>query len=169
MKHQDLKDQITGSFLKKQYLEAFAIQSAYIEGLIKLHFDMKYLVSVASISDPPPFLLRMKRDFDKAPISKILTILKDSGNLSQENFELIQRYQRKRNETLHQLLDQFHAVDFEKTLEETYKLGKQIMEAGIFQSMQQVVDWMEESRIGPIDPRTSGENSSDGNKEASKV
>ncbi|MEK7471374.1 MAG: hypothetical protein AAB623_01850 [Patescibacteria group bacterium] len=42
MRRIELVDHIKGSYLKKQYLEAFLVQSAYIEGLLKIFADYKY-------------------------------------------------------------------------------------------------------------------------------
>ncbi len=42
MQHKELIDHIQGSILKKQYLEAFLVQSAYIEGLLKISVDYNF-------------------------------------------------------------------------------------------------------------------------------
>lgn len=42
MNREDLTNHIKGSYLKKQYLESFLVQSAYIEGLLKLLADYSF-------------------------------------------------------------------------------------------------------------------------------
>lgn len=149
MLHQELQDQFRGSFLKKQYLEAFAIQSAYIEGLITLYYDLKFTIELDMSTGPKALLNQYTKTFNRrVKISDIVSMLAGAQLITLEQKNELLAYQDKRNATLHKLLQEFHRSEFETDLKETYELGDKLIGTDKFKKIISLVDFMEKDRQG---------------------
>ena len=96
--YQHLVDQAEGAFLKKDFLEAFLIQSCVIEGVLKNYASMK-LSSLATQSSV------FKKKLDNFEFSRLIDDLFAVGKISDELYENLDKYRKKRNEVIHKLLE----------------------------------------------------------------
>lgn len=153
MKHQDLVDNIEGSYLKKNYLEAFLLQSAYIESLVKLFFDLNFSKYTSKNSSDKQdgdegrrklFLKTLNSHFDKTNIVEILRLLEASGLISKEQHNLLDKYRIKRNKVLHDIVFEMGAGTFESDLKGACDIGKIIVKSEEFVQMGTIVQKFEE-------------------------
>jgi len=166
MLHQELQNQFRGSFLKRQYLEAFAIQSAYIEGLIMLYYELSLAVELDDSTGSKKLLKQYIDVFDgRVGIAQVIKMLVGAEMLTKEEGKTLDGYRIKRNKTLHQLLAEFHRSEFEETLKQTYQIGDALIATEKFQIIASLVDDMEKYRRDPNPVNTN--NGTDITREAS--
>ena len=85
MKRTELVDHIKGSYLKRQYLEAFLVQSAYIEGLLKTFADYSFWLEMnEKIEAKNPLILETRNKLQKYGLNELIDFLFRSNLIDQE-------------------------------------------------------------------------------------
>lgn len=145
MKYQDSRDHIQGSHLMKHNLEAFLIQSAYIEGILKMLVDFQLFSQTEGKSheEDNKFLNAVKNDLDKYSLVGLVDLLKKAEIISGEQKNLLDQYRIKRNKTLHNLLKQITSENFENELLGVYDIGEKITTNEEFKRMEKLLDGIE--------------------------
>lgn len=145
MNYQDLRDHILGSHLMRHHLEAFLIQSAYIEGFLKYIADFHLFSETNGKShakEGDKLLCAVKTDIEKYSLSNLIRLLKRSNIITKEQSKLLDQYRQKRNRVLHDLLKEVTSDDFDKELVAVYKTGEKITLAKEFKHMEKLFDEM---------------------------
>ncbi|TSC70428.1 MAG: hypothetical protein CEO12_362 [Parcubacteria group bacterium Gr01-1014_46] len=117
--YQNLLDQAEGAYLKKEYLEAFLIQSCIIEGVIKNYASKKfsYLVEGNSL---------LKNKFENWDVSRLVDDLLLSGKIDNYLYKNLNAYRKKRNSVIHDLLSHEDKNLLDEELKKTYELGREM-------------------------------------------
>ncbi|OGZ72956.1 MAG: hypothetical protein A2908_00040 [Candidatus Staskawiczbacteria bacterium RIFCSPLOWO2_01_FULL_38_12b] len=105
------------AFLEKRYLEAFLIQSCLIEGVIK---SFAYLF-LKPIFESHPDLKQKSNSFE---LARLIDELFMAGKINNKLYENLNKYRKKRNQVIHQILKFKDEKVFEKELKEAYRLGR---------------------------------------------
>ena len=142
MKRQDLIDNIEGSRLKKQYLEAFLLQSTFIEALLRKVVENDLF---AAITYPILSQKFKSKAMDQDMLSKSRQVEYIEKRLQRQNlYETIEylcevdviskdlrkklhKYRDSRNEVLHNLVAKMSKEEFESELRELVDLGLDIL------------------------------------------
>ncbi len=155
MKRIDVINNIEGSRLKKQFLEAFLLQSAFIESLLKKLAEDDLLINV-TYKVILPELRKGNFNFN----SKQLDIIKDSL-LRQNQYELIEylfkvdiidkelrqnlhKYRENRNSILHDLVKEISDSGFEDRLQKLVTLGQEILSSNKMVEASEAIQKMED-------------------------
>ncbi|MCC2630845.1 MAG: hypothetical protein K0S38_654 [Candidatus Paceibacter sp.] len=138
MKRKDIIDNIDGSRLKKQFLEAFLLQSVFIESLLKKLIEIDLYENVTF-----KILREQMRKGDFTTKSKHAEYIEEKL-LRQNLFEIIEylfridvisgslkkdlhKYRELRNGVLHDLVGKMSKAEFEKELEGLVGTGQAIL------------------------------------------
>jgi len=157
MKHLDLRNDIEGSILKKHFLEAFLLQSAYIEALLKQLVDFSLWAATSGISESETapkehkkLLLAIRQNANRYTFNQLTMLLRDAGILDADQSKLLDEYRKKRNPVLHNLVREVttkETIDIE--LREICQKGKTLLESQQFQSVVDLIDWLEKKHEAP--------------------
>ncbi len=144
MKHRELTDHIKGSFLKRQYLEAFLVQGAYIESLLKLFADFNFF-QVADINDPnhPKILDATRDNIERMGLNDLINFLHKADLISSEQKNLLHTYRIRRNKMLHDLITEIKKDEFDAELRAICEKGNEIIEHKDFIRMAELIDFLE--------------------------
>lgn len=142
MKHRELIDHIQGSFLKRQFLESFLVQSAYIESLLKIYADYSYFIATGKKTDNK-ILNVVSGNIDKFSLNDLVKFLYKADLISQEQRDLLNIYRDRRNRMLHNLIKEIQNNDFEKELKEICEKGNEIIESKEILEIAELVDYIE--------------------------
>lgn len=149
MRHKELTDSINGSILKKDYLEAFLMQSAYLEAVLKYIADYNFFISLeAKIEDNPSgsiFYGEIRENFNKKSLYELTSFLYKVKIFDKELYEKINKYREKRNKILHDLVTQLLKDKFEQELEQTCSLGNLILSDKNFAHMIKLIEEIDSS------------------------
>jgi hypothetical protein len=141
MRHQDLTDNIKGSILKKDFLEAFLMQSAYLEGILKFIADYEFFISIKPQDDSKQkFFDEIAKNFNKKSFSEITNFLQRMGTFDAETCKKLNSYREKRNKILHNLVTEILNSQFDQDLKETCQLGNDILENENFSRMIEAIE-----------------------------
>jgi len=110
-------DQAEESFFKKNFLEAFLIQSCVIEGVLKDYASTK----LAPVVERSATLKKKSKNFEFA---RLLDELLLTGNINRDLYENLSKYKKKRNDIVHSILKHDDKKALNKELREAYKLGR---------------------------------------------
>ncbi len=159
MKRIDLINNIEGSRLKKQFLEAFLLQGAYIEGLLKklVENDLASSISI------PLMIENFKRhgeDIDYLTDTKQVGYIKEKilGQTLYEHIEYLYKmsiidkklqnnlhaYRVRRNEVVHDLVSNIYKASFEGDIEDLVTLGLGVLDEPVLVSAAESVQRAEE-------------------------
>ncbi len=148
MKRKDLFNQTEGAYLRKNYLEAFVIQSAYIESLLrelindKLHYHLPN-----NICQRCAFMGAVRKRLVGTSLQSLIDILYEGKFIDKEERKRLFIYKTKRNKILHGLLDHIGLPNFDKELAETYEAGRDVLKNPKMQRLEEVIDARDEDRI----------------------
>ncbi len=144
MKHIELTNHIRGSILKQQYLEAFLVQGAYIESLLKLHADFSFFVETNKIKDSE-IINELRTEVSNYSLYKLIEFLNKTklikGTLAQD----LHHFRAKRNKVVHDLLTEIYDDSFEEDLKEICALGEAIVTSEEFKSILSIVEYQDET------------------------
>lgn len=145
MKHRELTDHIKGSFLKRQYLEAFLVQSAYIESLLKLSADYSFFLATSKVRKPsPPKILEVvSRNLERMALNDLINFLYKAEVITKKQKDLLDEYRIRRNKMLHDLITEIQKDKFEVELREICEKGTLIIEDQAFIEMADLIDFLE--------------------------
>lgn len=166
MKHRELVNHIKGSFLKRQFLEAFLVQSAYIESLLKLYADFKFFEVTDGKSLKNKFLETLRGNIDKYSLNELINLLYKSDLISDEQRKLLNSYKDRRNRVLHDLIKEIRKNDFEKELEEICNKGNEVIENDKFKEMADILEEVTEKVMEEL--KSTNVEISDNNKKSIK-
>jgi hypothetical protein len=156
MRHQELKDNIDGSILKKDYLEAFLMQSAYLEAVLKYVADYYFYISLMPRKEKSgenvKFYKEMRDNFRNKGLYELVNFLNEAGVFNKTLTKDINSYREKRNKILHDLIRQFLKSDtFEQELEKTCVLGNKILKDKSFEKMVIIIEQIDKDLKEKID------------------
>lgn len=143
MNYQDLRDHIKGSHLMKHNLEAFFIQSAYVEGIFKIYADFSLFSETGGKSYENKLLMAIKKDLEKYSFANLIDLLKRANLLPEEQKQNLDDYRKKRNQVIHDLLSKVADSNFENELISAYEIGEKIMNAEKFKQIEIMLDDIE--------------------------
>jgi len=144
MRHEQLKNHIKGSFLKEEYLEAFLVQSAYIESFLKICADFNSWKSCGGRKmSEDPILVTMYHQIQRYNLNELIDFLYKSKLISEEQKKLLNNYREKRNRVLHDLIKEIAKETFEKELQETCVVGNKIIDGEEFKRIHSLIDYLE--------------------------
>lgn len=147
MRHEQLRNQIQGSILKEHYLEAFLVQSAYIEGLVRLYADYKYFDAfVYKREEKEKMIEIIAKRINDYNFYHLINFLYQSELLEDEERKVLDRYREKRNKVFHDLLTQIGMEKFEEELKKVCEDGNKIIDSKKFKRIGRLVDFMEKRR-----------------------
>jgi hypothetical protein len=148
MKHSQLRNHIQGSFLKEEYLEAFLVQSAYIESLLKVHVDFSCWKAAGGIKiDENPVSLAMYKATREYNLYQIIDFLYSAKLISEDLRTTLDSYRLNRNIILHDLIKEIiRKEDFEKELKNICETGNEIIGEEEFTKIIKLIDLMEKNR-----------------------
>ncbi len=127
-------------------LEAFLIQSAYLESLLKMFADYHFFIETQEKSFDNKLLGAVKKDLEKYSLANLVDLLKRADLISKNQKDLLDQYRQKRNRVLHDLLGQIATDSFEEELREVYQIGVKITESKEFKDIEEILDTIEEYR-----------------------
>ncbi|MFZ2167784.1 MAG: helix-turn-helix domain-containing protein [Minisyncoccia bacterium] len=156
MKKDELMGRIERYRDEGNILEAFVLQSAYIESLIKLFADIKLRISIKT--SEPKVIQSLKTKTDNYSLNELTKFLISCGWLPSEKKSLLDRYRTKRNKVLHDLLRQIRTKDFENEMQEVYKDGVEIISLTEFSVTDQFFGLIEKQSDGVIKHHQSNTN-----------
>jgi hypothetical protein len=150
MRHKELRDNIDGSVLKKDYLEAFLMQSAYLEGVLKYIADYNFFIylkpSKSSKDISENFYKEMRKDFGNKSLFDFINFLNKTGVFDDALKKQLHTYREKRNEVLHDLVGKIADKKFEKDIEDACRLGSSIFENKNFSKMINLIEEIDQER-----------------------
>jgi len=94
MKTKQLIGHMEGSFLKEQYLEAFLVQSAFIEGLIKSYTMFNFYLETKKVLDNSPMSRVFLDHFDRYGLYKLTEMLHESKHITGEQKKMLDEYRK---------------------------------------------------------------------------
>ncbi len=157
MKRQDVINNIQGSNLKKQFLEAFLLQSAFIESLLKQLIEDDFFQTVIfkvithpsqkSSLDEPKQITVVKERLLRQNLFEIIEYLVKVGVIDPGLKTKLHTYREKRNGVLHDLVGKMSLVDFEAELEGLVSMGTVILDDQAMVKASQAVQRNEEFRL----------------------
>ena len=166
MKRIDIEHNIEGSRLKKQFLEAFLLQSTYIEGLLKKIIEDEFSNNVSlpllmaefnkdnsKIPQPNKLIQSIEKKLLRQNLSEIINQLKDTKVIDDQSLiNKLHKYREDRNNILHSLVTSISEDDFDRDIEKLVDLGKEILETEIMikgaESVQRKEDFTEVIKSG---------------------
>ncbi|MCE9644228.1 DUF4145 domain-containing protein [Candidatus Parcubacteria bacterium] len=146
MKNQELRNHIQGSVLKKQFLEAFLLQSAYLEAVVKMIVDFQVfrITKQNTNSELDKIAQEIRDTFTQKSLYSLIDFLFESGVLNEDLKKNLHAYRVIRNKILHDLVTQIFSQKFELEIEEACKLGNKILSDTRFTEMIEAIDTIEE-------------------------
>lgn len=148
MKTKQLLDHMEGSFLKEQYLEAFLVQSAYIESLLKSYTSFNFFLEIKGILDKKDNSVTevFYRKVDRYSLYELGNVLFEAGHINKNQKRILDEYREKRNKIVHDLLMKMKNGRFEEELKDTYMSGENILNNPKFKRMAQLQQNYEENK-----------------------
>lgn len=137
MKRQDVIDNIEGSRLKKQFLEAFLLQSTFIESLLKKLVEDDFFSNITyrvmaeeytkkNYSEPKQISF-IKEKLIRQNLYEIIDYLAKVEAIDGELKKKLHAYRESRNGVLHDLVGKMSRVEFETELEGLVAAGQVIL------------------------------------------
>lgn len=147
MQRKELSDHIKGSYLKRQHLEAFLVQSAYIEGLLKILADYSFWEEVSDkLLEGNKIMTELRIKIRKLGLNELINFLHKASLINDNQKKVLHKYREKRNQVLHDLVLEISEEKFDKELREVCKLGDQIINDDEFQRIEKILDEVEQRR-----------------------
>lgn len=154
MKHFQLINHIKGSFLKEEYLEAFLLQSIYIEAMVKTYAEYSFYDAIDKIAkrnvefeelESNKILLWKYEEIKTLTIMSVVLTLHKSELILDEQKKSLIKYIEQRNRIVHSLLEEMitQREEFENQLKEAYELGENMRDSEWFKKMVHLVDRIE--------------------------
>jgi acetate kinase len=147
MKHKELTNHIEGSFLKRQFLEAFLVQSAYIESLLKLYADYIFFNATDGKSYDDKVLNVLRGNVERYNLNDLISFFYKADLISKDQRKLLDSYRARRNKVLHDLIKEIRNDAFEKELEDICKTGTAIIEDSKFKKIAEILETVVEPTI----------------------
>ncbi len=145
MKRIELVNHIKGSYLKKEYLEAFLVQGAYIEGLLKLVADYHYWKEVSDkIIAGNRIIKELRQRIKRFNLNELIDFLFKCGIINQNQKQELHQYREKRNDVLHDLVRKISKEEFDKELRSACELGDKIISDDKFKEIEEFLDFIDE-------------------------
>lgn len=143
MKHTELTNHIRGSILKQQYLEAFLVQGAYIESLLKMHADFSLWLEINELKNSD-LIKTLRKDVSNYGLYRLIEFLRRSKLISDTLAQQLHIYRDKRNEIVHRLLDKIYSASFEQEMRLVCELGEKLTSSGEFSDILDIIASHEE-------------------------
>ncbi|HQT82942.1 MAG TPA: hypothetical protein PLW99_02215 [Candidatus Paceibacterota bacterium] len=118
MTFEDVEKNIEGSILKGLYLEAFLLQSAYIEGLLKNFAEFETWRAISYRRElegnVEKIVNSLRTDVTRFGFRKLIDFVHESGFLEDKDKSALHKYREIRNNIVHSLpiLPKFFAISF---------------------------------------------------------
>ncbi len=148
MNREDLTNHIKGSYLKKQYLESFLVQSAYIEGLLKLLADYSFWdQNKEKIKEGGKMILNLRKRVGELSLSELVKFLHESDLIDKEQKECLNKSRSKRNSVLRDLVSKLQNAELNNEIKEACDLGNEIITKDNFKTIEKIIDELEKIKI----------------------
>ncbi len=148
MNREDLTNHIKGSYLKKEYLESFLVQSAYIEGLLKLLADYSFWdQNKEKIKEGGKMILNLRKRVGELSLSELVKFLHESDLIDKEQKECLNKYRSKRNSVLRDLVSKLQNAELNNEIKEACDLGNEIITKDNFKTIEKIIDELEKIKI----------------------
>lgn len=148
MKHRELTDHIKGSFLKRQYLEAFLVQGAYIESLLKMFADLNFSSATRMHTvKGHDVIVAAREQLTEMGLYKLTVFIEQAGLISKEKFDQLDKYRIRRNKTIHDLIKEIKNKEFDAELKGVCEQGNKIIESEEFSKIGEMLDQMESEAL----------------------
>lgn len=125
MKWNELREKIIYYKDREMILEAFVLQSAYIESLIKLFTEIKFNISIKN--GDLKTVSALEKQVNDYTLFQLIKFSFEAQWISESERRLLDRYRKKRNIVLHDLVKKISQKNFEKELKESYCVGEKIL------------------------------------------
>ena len=145
MQRDALINTIKGSFLKEQYLEAFLVQSAYIENLLKVFANYSFFVETKATAGSAMALAVAKR-IEKYGFGELIDFLHEAKLIDEDQQNVLEQYRKHKNKVMQDLLKDVRRDEFEKELRTLCERGTVIMESKQFREMAELVEELDEEK-----------------------
>ena len=146
MQRDALINHIKGSFLKEQYLEAFLVQSAYIENLLKVFANYSFFVDTKATAGSAMALAVAKR-IEKYGFGELVDFLHEAKLIDEDQQNILDQYRKQKNKVMQDLLKDLRRDEFEKELRTICERGTVIMESKPFRDMAELVEALDEEKL----------------------
>lgn len=141
MKRKQLVNHIQGSYLKEEYLEAFLVQSAYIEGLLRTFADYQFWQQTSEeLKKNNPLMVELRKRIKRYNLGELIDFLFKSNLIDRDQKGRLNDYWQKRNSVMHDLVTQMATNEFTKELKITCELGDKIIEDVKFKEIEKILD-----------------------------
>lgn len=157
--HQELIDNIEGSILKQQYLEAFLLQGTYVEGLLKMRAQLAFYFEIEVPQKDKDSLLvkEIKKNVLNYNFYKLIEFLKKSGVISDSLAKDLDNFREKRNKIVHDLLTEMYSRSFQIELKDICALGKKIVTSDEFEDVVSFVEKVDKRITDALAEKTAKE------------
>lgn len=158
MRHKELTNHIEGSFLKQQFLEAFLVQSAYIESVLKLYADYVFFEATDGNSYENKALGVIREGIGRYGLNELIKFLSKSELITNQQKSLLHSYRERRNKVMHDLLKEISRDKFEEELEQICVIGNQILDDKRFVDIANIIASSSEEKGIESDKKEDAEN-----------
>jgi len=137
-----IKCKFEGSFTRRDYLEAFILQSTYVESLIKETISYLFSALEDKVDEQKYPLLKyfakaLNVQFEDIALYRSIELLKNARLISEDQSKDLHTYRIIRNKTFHSLLRVKNESTFENELKNAYKKCEEIMKkSGVIKAIE---------------------------------
>ena len=143
MRHDALANLIRGSFLKEQYLEAFLVQSAYIEDLLKVFANYNFFVETKA----SPMALALAKRIEKYSFHELVELLAEAKAIDDDQKNALDVYRKHKHKIMSDLLKDTSRDEFERQLRAACERGTAILEGKQFREIAELVESLETEKV----------------------
>ncbi len=148
MKRKELVNQTEGAYLRKDYLEAFVIQSAYIESILREFISNKFHQHLSDgLCQSCEFMNAVRKKVIGISLHGLIELLYEGKYIDSGQKAKMQVYKNRRNNILHELLKHISNPTFEKELSAAYEAGKEVLDDKRLKWIEELIDAREEHNI----------------------
>ncbi len=138
MNRKDLKIKIESHARNSLILEAFILQSAYIESLIRQFIEIRFRLSITKGDSKTINVIW--EEIEGSKFSHLLNFAFNSGWISKDTRSFVGEYSQKRNNIIHDIIRQVERGDFNHEIKKIFRKGKKIIKFKEFLKIEHFVD-----------------------------
>lgn len=135
-------------------MEAFLVQGAYIESLLKSHADFSLWLEINELENSD-LIKTLRKDVTNYSLFRLVEFLRRSKLISNSLAQDLHIYRDKRNKIVHDLLDQINNESFEQEMREVCELGEKITSSTEFGDILDIIKDLETESNAPKEDASS--------------
>ena len=143
MRRETLTNTIKGSVLKEQYLEAFLVQNAYIESLLKIFANYNFFVETKA----SPMAVGIAKRIEKYGFGELIDLLSESKFIDEDQKSALETYRKHKHKIMSDLMKEMSRDEFDKELRAACERGSAILEGKQFREIAELVESLEEEKV----------------------